>query len=214
MQGSIGHGDPGFLIPSLFPKYQKVTSKEQQQEEPPAKPRICFVPHHQDRDYPELKLLPSEDVIAVKNRWQPVVEAIQNCDYVASSSLHGVIIADAIGIPKIWFQFPGGETSKTEGSFKYDDYFQSIGQTDKTPTGNFSLVFDYDAYDPVIPESKRNTIVKSIMSTFPYDLFETDSDADSEEAKDDIPIYNGTEASITVSSKPDVNIISSTEKAG
>lgn len=190
VQGSIGHGDPGFLIPSLFPQYQKKTPKKQKQE---AKPRICFVPHFQDKDYAELKQLPAKDVIAVKNKWQPVVDAIHNCDYVASSSLHGIIIAIAIGIPTMWFQFPEGETSKTEGSFKYLDFYDSIGLLDKTPVGNFSLVFDHEAYDPIIPELQRKSIFDSILSSFPYHLFETDKDLKENESFEN-PI-NGTETS-------------------
>ena len=76
----------------------------------------------------ELGLLPSENVSSVNNSWQPVVKAIQKCDYLASSSLHVIIVADAIGIPTLWFQFPSGKTSETEGSFKYDDYFKPLVQ--------------------------------------------------------------------------------------
>lgn len=177
VQGHLGLGDPGFLIPFLYPKYQKDAS--QQPQEPP---RICFVPHAQDMNYTdELGLLPSENVLSVKNSWQPVVESIQKCDYVASSSLHGIIVADAIGIPTLWFQFPSGKTSETEGSFKYDDYFQTVGRMNKTPVGNFSKVFDLSAYDPIIPETERAEVANRTMSSFPYQLFQKTT-TDSEES--------------------------------
>mmetsp|Transcript_23278 Transcript_23278/g.33396 ORF Transcript_23278/g.33396 Transcript_23278/m.33396 type:complete len:138 (-) Transcript_23278:1650-2063(-) len=129
----------------------------------------------------ELGLLPSENVLSVKNSWQPVVESIQKCDYVASSSLHGIIVADAIGIPTLWFQFPSGKTSETEGSFKYDDYFQTVGRMNKTPVGNFSKVFDLSAYDPIIPETERAEVANRTMSSFPYQLFQKTT-TDSEES--------------------------------
>jgi pyruvyltransferase len=52
-----------------------------------------------------------------------VIDDIASCDAIASSSLHGVITANAYGIPAAWLEF----SSKIGGDgMKYIDYFQSV----------------------------------------------------------------------------------------
>ena len=51
-----------------------------------------------------------------------VIREIIKCKYVLSSSLHGLIVAHAYGIPALFFQY----THKGEGLFKYNDYFSSV----------------------------------------------------------------------------------------
>ena len=54
-------------------------------------------------------------------KWEKVVDYIYSCDIILSSSLHGLIIADAYNIPNIWLdEFP-----LNEGHFKFKDYFLS-----------------------------------------------------------------------------------------
>jgi pyruvyltransferase len=49
---------------------------------------------------------------------------IQSCDFIASSSLHGVIVADALGIPNVWVRL----CDPANFDFKFDDYFRSVGR--------------------------------------------------------------------------------------
>jgi len=55
------------------------------------------------------------------------VRLISECDFIASTSLHGLIFADAFGIPNIWLKAPALHAG---GNFKYYDYFASVGKTD------------------------------------------------------------------------------------
>jgi len=179
VKGDIGNGDPGFLVPFLYPKY-RITEKSQTRtlrNGAGGEPRICFIPHAQDMGYEELKRLPPEDVISVKNSWRPVVESMMNCDFIASSSLHGIIVANAIGIPARWFQFAGGKTSETEGTFKYEDYFTSMNRMGESPLDDFTQIFDPSIYERIISETERYAIANRTMSSFPYHLFAT-NDAD------------------------------------
>ncbi len=94
----LGHGDPGFLLPSLYPELQ--LEKE--------KPRgiirkNCLIAHLRDQGQRWLQNLTNIKVILPTQHWLAVVAALQTCDRVASSSLHGLIISDALGIPACWF---------------------------------------------------------------------------------------------------------------
>lgn len=178
---NVGLGDPGFLAPSLYhlnrnfirpdsirvkpPKFHKATENETNE-------RICFLPHAKDFNDSQLLLLPSKIIITLNNSWLSVAQSITSCDFVASSSLHGIVLADAIGIPSLWFQFPGGDRENEE-EFQFVDYFKTIGRTDKTPTRNFSKVFDPKSYHPIISETERTALVHKTISSFPYELFST-----------------------------------------
>lgn len=53
--------------------------------------------------------------------WNEVIDYITSCKLILSSSLHGLIVADAYNIPNIWLN----EYPLNEGEFKFKDYFKS-----------------------------------------------------------------------------------------
>jgi pyruvyltransferase len=53
-----------------------------------------------------------------------VVETARACARLISSSLHGLVLADAIGVPSMWDPHP----EVLGGGFKFRDYASSIGQ--------------------------------------------------------------------------------------
>jgi pyruvyltransferase len=62
--------------------------------------------------------------------WHEVVDQILDCELILSSSLHGLIIADAYGVPNVWMKC----SDKTfDGAFKYQDYLLSVGRTVQQP---------------------------------------------------------------------------------
>ena len=61
--------------------------------------------------------------------FESIVDKITNCQVVVSSSLHGIIVAHAYGIPAIWCTF-GRQVGPDDTKFL--DYYQGIGITTVT----------------------------------------------------------------------------------
>lgn len=62
--------------------------------------------------------------------WKNTIKTINECEFIISSSLHGIIIADSYNIPNIWCKF----SDKVYGKdFKFFDYFESVNRFDEHP---------------------------------------------------------------------------------
>lgn len=139
------YGDPALLLPLLYNN-----------------------PIKQDKDY--LVILHHNTVREIKNSITPLmdnykdfIDAIRSSKYVISSSLHGVIIAEAYGIPAVLLQ-----DKSTDDRFKYDDYYLSTGRK-KYPIA--STVEEALKIKPTLPKNITK-LQKMLLASFPYDLWE------------------------------------------
>jgi pyruvyltransferase len=64
-------------------------------------------------------------VINPTDHWTTVVDQISSCKCIISSSLHGLIVADAYKIPNVWLQ----QYPLVEGVLKFHDYFNTANIT-------------------------------------------------------------------------------------
>ena len=120
------YGDPALLFPLFYkPKYEK-------------KYKIGFIPHFLDQTiefykyFDEIKNEKEIVFIDVRNYgiWHNFIDLICQCEFIISSSLHGLIIADAYGIPNVWGQFT--HVMEDDG-FKFQDYFLSVNRMGMHP---------------------------------------------------------------------------------
>lgn len=115
------YGDPGLLYPKF---YNPIIEK---------KYLLGIVPHYVDYNNPLLdkfKKDPKVLVIDVMSGINRFVDNILSCNYVASSSLHGIIAADAYNIPSLWIKL----SDKIKGgNFKFLDYLKSVKRNEEKP---------------------------------------------------------------------------------
>lgn len=86
---------------------------------------FIFIPHIYERH-----LFSKEEhsyVVHPTEPWNEVIEKILDSAFVISSSLHGLIIAEAYGIPARYVRL-----SEKEPLFKYQDYYLGTGRSEFT----------------------------------------------------------------------------------
>lgn len=107
------YGDPAILLPKYFNK--NVSKKH----------KIGIIPHYVD--YDEVSEVVEDENIKIinilTNNVEKTIVEILECEFIISSSLHGVIVSQAYNIPALWVKF----SNKLSGdNIKFYDYFQSM----------------------------------------------------------------------------------------
>jgi pyruvyltransferase len=121
------YGDPALLIPRYYkPKVSK-------------KYLYGFVPHRSNLERIDdftvdgVRLSERMDVLVIDlskyDKWTDIVDQICSCENILSASLHGLIMAEAYGIPNLWIEFG---KPLIGGHFKFHDFFLSIGRDRET----------------------------------------------------------------------------------
>lgn len=116
--GDVAIGDPGLLAPDLV----QVETRDV---------KLGIVPHWSDtRLAYDHRFLFTDDRIVI-SPWQDpldVVAQIGRCERIVTSSLHGVIVADAFGLPRRTEVAERFKHDIYEGNmFKFEDYNASVG---------------------------------------------------------------------------------------
>lgn len=106
------YGDPALLLPLMyFPKVEK-------------RKKTSLIPHYID------KPLFDKNIIDIEQNWKTFVDELLACEEIISSSLHGIVIAEAYGIPATWAIW---SNKIMGGDFKYQDYFLGTGRDFQKP---------------------------------------------------------------------------------
>lgn len=141
-------GDPGLLINDLWGRdFFYVDAKRSS---------VLIVPNL--NDFPSYD--PSDTRIL--NPQSPLEECIQriaSADFVAGSSLHGIIVAEAFGIPARLV------LPRHEALFKYEDYYRGSGRIHFTPASSVQHAVDLGGELPLDWDSAR------LLEAFPRDLW-------------------------------------------
>ena len=109
-------GDPALLLPLAYSQCRRLCEPVRE---------VCVIPHWEDRDDPALMNLSNAwSVRHVQTPWEEMLVWILGCRLVLSSSLHGIIFAEAFGVPARWVRRKGSQG--TESWFKYVDYYSAV----------------------------------------------------------------------------------------
>jgi pyruvyltransferase len=112
------YGDPGLLVALLLPRFAEV----------PKRWDVGLVPHHSDQTHAGVEALrarvPGVRVLDILSGTQEFLTELAACRFVLSSSLHGLVSADAFGIPNAWITI---SDEMRGGAFKFGDYYSVFG---------------------------------------------------------------------------------------
>jgi len=120
------YGDPALLMPRYYSSKKEITRK------------VGIIPHYEDQHKPSytkllnhtnacfIDILVSRTLLkpSIVDEWTQLIDQICECEVIFSSSLHGLIIADAYKKPTVWLKF-GDEVLGDD--FKFYDYYASLG---------------------------------------------------------------------------------------
>ncbi|KII81189.1 polysaccharide pyruvyl transferase family protein [Vibrio renipiscarius] len=155
-EDKIAVGDPALALPRFYTSPSKKKFK------------IGVIPHYVDFDDVTRSIqCDSTIVIDVRQEVEDFIDELVSCEYIFSSSLHGLIIADAYGVPNKWIKL----SNKLDGDdFKFYDYYSVYPGRVVLP-----LVLNYDnlhhindAFD-LCSYQQDDLLVDSILRSFDYD---------------------------------------------
>jgi pyruvyltransferase len=107
------YGDPALLAPAYFaPKVEKTH-------------KYGIVARWSERRWRNAEIGPNVKVIDLGTTdIEGTIRAMLSCRFIVTGSLHGLVIADAYGIPSAWVRSP----TAWGGSYKFFDYFSTVNK--------------------------------------------------------------------------------------
>lgn len=143
------YGDPALLFPYLFPEFRRKQNPTYE---------YIIVVHYCDQ-----KLFPKEqhaNVVYATDPWNEVIEKILDSKFVISSALHGIILAEAYGIPARMLR-----VTEKQHLFKYADYYLGTNRP------YFQYANSVEEALRMGGESPCKCDVKKIYEAFPFDFW-------------------------------------------
>ena len=155
-------GDPALLLPDFFnPIIKKQFT-------------LGIVPHVLDYDAIKDYYKDNKEVLVINlhtNDIEVTTKEFLKCEKIISSSLHGVIVSHAYGIPAVWQQF----SDKLFGDgIKFQDYFESVNIEFYRPEVIQSINFEINAdhlflkYESLPDPNKIIQLKKDLLACSPF----------------------------------------------
>ena len=121
------YGDPLILMPCIYDKRNTVSDRT-----------VGIIPHYVDQNSPHFKLLINNLKtkgykvklidIRVGHNYEKLIDEINKCEYIISSSLQGVMMGIVYNKKTIFIEFSNNVIGR---GFKFQDFFLSINTTYK-----------------------------------------------------------------------------------
>ncbi len=150
------YGDPALLLPLWL------------EGSPEKKYRLGLIPHWKEVDYFKQRFGEKYKIVDLRTRdIQRVVEEITSCEYILSSSLHGIIVGHAYNIPSLWIKHGYIDTD----GFKFHDYFSSV---DIPTYDGFEdldgILRSEDSWIQLMKDNKDKTLINNSLERIQEDL--------------------------------------------
>ena len=158
---NIVYGDPALLIPRLFPEWLTKMNNNNDSEL-----IIGFIPHYNDIPHIEKNIdsfnsknikicYPNQDAIKVIN-------FIQECNIIISSSLHGIIVSEMLQKDTKWLMYENSLKSETE--FKYLDYYTSTNRINIKYAKNLTDALEMKILPPKYDDTDLFNLISNYLS--------------------------------------------------
>lgn len=159
-------GDPALLLPLIYnPEIEKTH-------------KIGMVPHHtQFEHFKDYEKTHGIKVINLIGDVEEILNEMLSCEKIISSSLHGVIVAQAYNIPALWYEYP--KIQWHGENIKFLDYFSSVGIEEHEPlplkeNNEFNLDEELQKFDQNKERLHINLDLKNIQTNLlkvaPFDV--------------------------------------------
>ncbi|WP_413732416.1 polysaccharide pyruvyl transferase family protein [Sodalis sp. RH20] len=146
------YGDPGLLLPLFFNRELLVDETKRKD--------LLIIPH-MNEDFSRYSAY-KDNLCSPRQGAISFTTEIVNSGFVISSSLHGIIIAEAYGIPAIFLNSNSGESI-----FKYNDYYNGTYREAYPIAKTIEEAFKLNP----LPTFDFSNIQKGLINSFPYDLW-------------------------------------------
>lgn len=143
------YGDPALLLPDLMPGLRRLAATRTH--------RLTVVPNLNDA---HLSGPTAADTMHPRSPLRQCLRRIAQSELVVGSSLHGIIVAESLGIPARLVR------SRAEHGFKYEDYYAGTGRPDFSPAASVSEAVRLGG------EPAPRWSPEPLRRAFPYDLWE------------------------------------------
>lgn len=140
-------GDPGVLMPLIY-----------QPKEYEHKREYSVLIHKNLR-----KEKVENEIEILTDDWKKTIDEIYNSKLIISSTLHGIILAEAYGVPAIMLN----KIEKND-RFKYDDYYHSTGRYNYPVCSTIEEALQI--HIPEVPDLSQ--LQQNLIDSFPVDLWE------------------------------------------
>lgn len=148
------YGDPAILMPLIYSDLTGVCNKGYD---------ISIIPQLVTEKGIREKY-PDAHIISMNtNDYKSVIDQIVQSKLIISSSLHGVILADAYGVPSVWYRGLGKDID-----FKYLDYYASTGRKPETIPTTIEEAMNVEP----LPLPDLKPLQEGLLKSFPYDLWD------------------------------------------
>ena len=143
------YGDPALLLPLLFPEFQRKTNPSRS---------YVIIPHYADA-YMFLNSR-QENIIFPWEPWEQIIEKILDSQFVISSTLHGIVVAEAFGVPARLLR-----VTNNQNIFKYRDYYHGTGRP------QFQFATSIEQALKMGGESPFQCDLQKLYWAFPFELY-------------------------------------------
>ena len=144
------YGDPAILMPYIYTPHCKITHD------------FLAIPQF----YTEAEFRQKHpDVFVMSmntNDYKTIIDAIASSKKVVTSSLHGIILTEAYGVPAVFYRGLAKEID-----FKYMDYYYSTNRSEVKIAESFEEALSMEP----LPLPDLKSLQEGLLKSFPYDLW-------------------------------------------